>query len=68
MAEAASGRGGRCGPRRMLETGFAAGPDVFYAANIPGNAPLRRYLFAAALTEPGTTTWITSCETPFEVN
>ena len=52
----------------LLETGFAAGPDVFYAASIPGDAPLGQYLFAAALTEPGTMTWIASCEAPFEVN
>ena len=51
-----------------LETGFAAGPDVFYTGYIPGNAPLGQYLFAAALTEPGNMTWITSCEAPFEVN
>ena len=68
MAEAASDCGGRCDPRRMLETGFAAGPDVFYGANIPGNAPLGQYLFAAVLTEPGILTRITSCEAPFEVN
>lgn len=52
----------------LLETGFAAGPDIFYTGYIPGNAPLGPYLFAAALTENGTMTWITSCEAPFEVN
>ncbi|MBN2209465.1 MAG: right-handed parallel beta-helix repeat-containing protein [Candidatus Coatesbacteria bacterium] len=51
-----------------LETGFAAGPYLFYVGYITESAPVGQYLLAAALAEPGTLSWIASSEAPFEVN
>jgi hypothetical protein len=52
----------------FIGTGFGAGPDIFSVLVIPGNAPTGEYLFAGALTKPGTTELIAGDQRPFTVN